>query len=92
VLPVSDLGQLGGVLSRCKLLIGNDGGPKHIAVALNVPTVTVFGPDSPIYWTPQGSSEHIAVSPPLRAQGVIADVTTEAMYEAVVSILSTQPR
>lgn len=36
------LGQLLGVLERCDLLVGNDSGPRHLAVALGTPTVGVF--------------------------------------------------
>ena len=32
------------VLSRCRIMITNDSGPMHIAAALDVPTVAVFGP------------------------------------------------
>lgn len=38
------------VLSYCKLLLCNDGGPLHIAVGLDIPTVTIFGPvDERVY-------------------------------------------
>jgi len=44
--------ELGALLKRCAVWIGNDSGPKHVAVALGVPTVTVFGPTNPINWHP----------------------------------------
>ena len=34
--------QLAALYARCALWLGNDGGPKHIAVAMNTPTVTVY--------------------------------------------------
>ncbi len=38
------------VLSQCKLLFCNDGGPLHIAVGLGIRTVSVFGPvDEKVY-------------------------------------------
>jgi heptosyltransferase-2 len=38
------LGELLGVLSRLRLLLTNDSGPMHVASALGVPVVAVFGP------------------------------------------------
>ena len=44
------LGSLKEVIRRCDLMITNDTGPRHIAAALDVPVVTVFGPTHP-EWT-----------------------------------------
>ena len=38
------LPELVGVLSRLRLLLTNDSGPMHVAAALGVPLVAVFGP------------------------------------------------
>jgi ADP-heptose:LPS heptosyltransferase len=58
--PATDWQGLGALLSRCALLVGNDSGPKHVAVALGVPTVTVYGPTNPRTWHPPGGP-HAAV-------------------------------
>jgi lipopolysaccharide heptosyltransferase III len=50
--PATDWQGLGAILSRCSLLVGNDSGPKHVAVALGVPTVTIYGPTNPATWHP----------------------------------------
>jgi lipopolysaccharide heptosyltransferase II len=34
----------GGLLERCRLFVGNDSGPMHVAAALGVPTIGIFGP------------------------------------------------
>ncbi len=57
----SNIGDMAGFLGRCKLFIGNDGGPKHLAVAVGTPTVTIFQNDPWEYWTPPGSDYHLAV-------------------------------
>jgi ADP-heptose:LPS heptosyltransferase/GT2 family glycosyltransferase len=36
--------QLAAVISHCRLFISNDTGPMHIAVAMKVPTIGIFGP------------------------------------------------
>jgi len=37
----------GGILERCHLFVGNDSGPMHVAAALGVPMVGIFGPGTP---------------------------------------------
>jgi heptosyltransferase-2 len=44
------LGALKEITRRCDLMVTNDTGPRHIAAALDVPVVTVFGPTHP-EWT-----------------------------------------
>jgi heptosyltransferase III len=51
VLKIENLDLLGAFFEKVSLHIGNDNGPKHIAVACGVPTIAIFGTDSPISWT-----------------------------------------
>jgi len=44
-----DLELLKPLIRRCNLLITNDTGPRHYAVALNVPVVVIMGPTDPRY-------------------------------------------
>jgi heptosyltransferase-2 len=39
-----DLATLKAVIARLDLMVSNDTGPRHMAAALDVPTVTIFGP------------------------------------------------
>jgi heptosyltransferase-2 len=53
----SDLGTIErtiGVLRRCGLLVSNDTGIMHVGAALGVPTVGLFGPNTPRHWAPIG--------------------------------------
>ncbi|WP_072682445.1 lipopolysaccharide heptosyltransferase I [Arcobacter sp. LA11] len=43
VLPKLDLNNLKAVIKNCDLVIGNDTGPTHMAWALNIPSITIFG-------------------------------------------------
>ena len=56
--------QLGAVIERCRLYVGNDSGPMHIAAALGVPTVGIYGPSTPDHTSPRGApgAPHGAVS------------------------------
>lgn len=51
------------ILSRLNLLVTNDGGPLHMAVALGVKTVSIFGPvDDKIYGPYPPNDDHIVVT------------------------------
>jgi ADP-heptose:LPS heptosyltransferase len=61
--PATGWEELTALLQRAALLVSNDSGPKHVAVALGVPTVTIFGPTNPRAWQPE-SGPHAAVEVP----------------------------
>jgi len=50
--PVS-LGQLKALIGRADLVISNDTGPRHIAIALGRKIISLFGPNDPA-WTDTG--------------------------------------
>ena len=39
--------MMAALIERCRVFVGNDSGPMHIAAALDVPVLAVFGPGSP---------------------------------------------
>jgi heptosyltransferase-2 len=47
------LRELAGVLRKAKLFVGIDSGVMHMASALDIPTVGIFGPTDPFYVAPQ---------------------------------------
>lgn len=57
------LEELAVLLERCDLVLGNDGGPPHLAAALGTRTVTLFGPESPEkYGPPKEGGHHVVYS------------------------------
>lgn len=46
------LGQLGALLRGARLYVGPDTVVTHMAAALGVPTVALFGPSNPVKWGP----------------------------------------
>ena len=48
------LNQLFCLIEKCKLFIGNDSGPMHIAAAQGVKTLGLFGPNLPVRFGPYG--------------------------------------
>jgi ADP-heptose:LPS heptosyltransferase len=51
------VGETAALLRRCRLLISGDTGPLHMAVALGVPTVGLFGPTNPRKYGPWSAQE-----------------------------------
>ncbi len=46
------LRQLMALIKTCDLFISNDTGPMHLAVALEVPVIALFGPQTPLKYGP----------------------------------------
>jgi ADP-heptose:LPS heptosyltransferase len=58
----TDLTGLAAVVAAALVVISNDTGVAHLAVAYGTPSVTLFGPVSPALWgPPRGSPRHLAL-------------------------------
>jgi heptosyltransferase-2 len=55
----TSLSQLAAILSRCRLFVTNDTGPMHVADALGIPIVAIFGPTDPVVTPPFGKTHTI---------------------------------
>jgi lipopolysaccharide heptosyltransferase II len=53
------LARLMGLINACSLIVTNDSGPMHIAAALNVPQVAIFGSTSAVATGPLGARAKI---------------------------------
>jgi ADP-heptose:LPS heptosyltransferase len=53
--PPTTIRQLAALLKRSRLYVGTDSGPMHLASALGVPTVGLFGPSDPAHFAPYRS-------------------------------------
>jgi len=53
------LPHLAAILQRCTTFLGNDSGVTHLAAAVSVPTVALFGPTDPRIWGPRG--DHVTI-------------------------------
>ncbi len=45
--PKTNLPEMTGLIRNCNIIIANDSGPMHIAAALGIPTLGIFGPTNP---------------------------------------------
>jgi heptosyltransferase II len=59
----TSLETLIGVISKSSLVLTNDSGPMHIAAALGVPTVAVFGPTDDAVTGPYGPRTRVVKEP-----------------------------
>ena len=50
-----NLAQLAAMISISDLLVSNDSGPLHLGVAVGIPTISLFGPETPVLYGPQGA-------------------------------------
>jgi ADP-heptose:LPS heptosyltransferase len=53
------LDLLAAVIEKCHFFVGNDSGLAHLAAALDVPCLVLFGPTEPGHWAPLGSNVRI---------------------------------
>ena len=90
------LKHLACLLRQCELFVGGDTGPMHIAAAMDVPVVAIFGGTSPekhqpyhkpcqvLYAGPPAIARNLE---PEEAAGYLAAITPEAAYDACISLL-----
>lgn len=60
----TDIGKLIAAMAGARVVISNDTGPGHIAVAVGTPTAMIFGPTNPARVGPYGRPEWIAAVDP----------------------------
>jgi ADP-heptose:LPS heptosyltransferase len=99
-IAVPDLRDFMSGLSACDVLVSGDTGPAHIATALRVARVTIFGPEPPAAWAPPNDPDVIALrSASARDLGIVAkddprasvltaDVTPIQVFEGVRTLLA----
>ena len=90
----TSLGELVGVLARLRLLLTNDSGPMHLAAALGVPLVAVFGPTDWRETAPAGARHRLVREPVYCSPCLLREcpidhrcmrrVTVDMVFDAVV--------
>ncbi len=77
------------ILTHCKGYVGNDSGATHLAAALGLPSLAIFGPTNPDIWAPSGPDTCVVRSNPPTAEG-LQNLSTERVYEQAMNHLSNQ--
>lgn len=83
LVPPTDLDGLVAVLRRASVLVASDTGPLHVAAALGVPCVGLFGPTSAVRNGPYGAGHRTLQAP----DGRLASIDVAAAVHAVTEIL-----
>lgn len=71
-------------LSRAAAFLGNDSGLTHLAAALGVPVLALFGPTDPVLWAPFGGR--------VRVLYPFTRLSPQALTREIGSFLNTIPR
>ncbi|MCX6997650.1 MAG: glycosyltransferase family 9 protein [Kiritimatiellaeota bacterium] len=79
VLTGCALVEVAAVLAACRAYVGNDSGITHLAAALGLPVVALFGPTDPEAWGPRGPAVRIVQAP----DGRLEEVPLVAVLDAV---------
>ncbi len=90
--------QRAGPGPRCRVMVSNDTGPRHIAAAFGVPTVALFGPTDHRWTAIPAQRETILVADPTLPADEVADdhpdrcrvdrITLESVLAAVDALLA----
>jgi heptosyltransferase-2 len=79
--------RLAAYFRACDAVVCNDTGVLHLAAAVGVPTVALFGPTDPAEWKPVG--EHVRA---LAGEGgIVAAIPVEAVAKEVGALLRAFP-
>ena len=100
----TSLSETAAIIQKARLLISGDTGVLHIAVGLDVPTVSLFGPGRDVKWAPRGS-KHIVLNKNLPCSPCtifgytpkcpddarcIQEISVEEVFDAVKRLLGSQ--
>jgi heptosyltransferase-2 len=99
--PDLDLGQLASVMSEMDLLVTNDSGPMHLAAALGIPCLSIFGPTDPRRTSPVGDAHRVLYtdrwcSPcfrrrcPLLRHRCMRDITVGEVTQQAIQMLAPE--
>ena len=81
----SDISVTAALIERCKFFIGNDSGLMHVAAALNVPTIGLFGPSPPKHYAPWGKNCR-AISGDVSYSGLVNNPTFD--HRATINLMT----
>jgi heptosyltransferase III len=88
ILQSLSLPLLAAILAKCALFIGHDSGISHLAAAVEVPCLLLFGPTNPNVWAP--ANEGVVVLRPVNQQ--LSSLETASVLARMNEMLFNIPR
>jgi ADP-heptose:LPS heptosyltransferase len=79
-----DLELLAALFARCRVFVGNDSGIAHLAAALAIPCLVLFGPTNPLHWAPCGKAVQVV----RETSGRIEDISAELVHQRLLILFS----
>lgn len=88
-LYIDNLSELATILKKCRLFLGNDNGPKHLAVAMGIPTFTIYSHLSdPVCWEyPDAKGHRFAGGYNQQGAMPINKISPDAVIKDVLAII-----
>ncbi|MGC8988812.1 MAG: glycosyltransferase family 9 protein, partial [Verrucomicrobiia bacterium] len=80
------LTRLAELLQSASAFVGHDSGITHLAAALGVPTLVLWGPTNPVVWRPLGEHVRLLANP-----GGISALEVEAVLDACLKLIQKTP-
>ncbi|HDQ41507.1 MAG TPA: lipopolysaccharide heptosyltransferase family protein [Desulfonatronum sp.] len=80
------LPELLALLAQARLVVGNDSGPLHLAAALGIPTLALFGPTDPSQYRPYPGDDrqnHVLQAP----KGGFENLSATAVLNQILKLL-----
>jgi len=82
-----DICGVAGLLAACRGYVGNDSGISHLAAALGLPSVVLFGPSDPAVWGPRGRAVRLMRADPPTSEG-LNGIAAEKVAEELARAMS----
>jgi len=77
---------LTGLYRRCRAVLSCDSGPRHLAAAVGIPTLTVWGPELPSRWHPYSLERHPLVKKEVPCRPCGLSVCIERNHVCMVAV------